>query len=328
MRFLDNNIKIIINPKAGSNLEPIIFKAYLEKSDIQYAIKEVGLDYAPVSYGNASTATKVLQSLDLVFNVFSEHRNETIENYIKLHRLIDNIKPVYVGRGAAKVRDSANTFGLISIIFKGLPVINADGKDELRIAVKNFNYSINQEMGFIELPYDSPNKFNDSLYVSGKMRLVPIAFKISIGGQIVLDRKSMVRELPASGGPAAGASAAGTPAAPAASIDDSFLGGDASYQAKIKNAASKILGKSPNDLDAETYKKVLLEVKKGFDGVINSDGTIAAFPVFDDVDPTKPTAYNYITNQPYDLTNQKTREILAKTHSTRVANIKKLAGIK
>lgn len=182
MRFLDPKIRINITNKSDGR--KLSFKAFLEKNDISYQVQEANLEYAPISLPNDSIVTRILQSIDFSFNVFSETRNEAIENYEKLHSLIDFLKPEYTEVGGQLIPNQKNSFGQITLNFSGLPKISKSG-DELGVVIKNFSYSINQDMGYIELPYDNTDRRLFRYFDSG-MRLVPIAYKVSIGGRLAL----------------------------------------------------------------------------------------------------------------------------------------------
>jgi hypothetical protein len=187
MDFIDKNIRINFLPEEG---KPLSFKAYIEKSDITYQILEQNIEIVPTTFTNDTIATRVLQNLDLVFNVFSESRREAYDNYVKLHELIHSLKPIYKDVNSEYRADDRNTFGLMKIDFDALPIIKQNGSNLLEIYVKSFSYLINQEMGFIQMNYPVLKNEPDKIYsldVGPRSKLVPIAFKISLGGRILLD---------------------------------------------------------------------------------------------------------------------------------------------
>lgn len=184
MRFLDKNIRLTITDTVSNN--SIQFKAYLEDSDITYEVQEQNLSFAPLSFTSNKIHSRTLQTVKLSFNVFSEYREEAIENYDNLHTILNALKPSYTEIAGQYLPSQNNTFGLISLNFKGLPRIKS-GTDDLKIHLTQFSYTINKDMGYIEVPYDlSGNDRYNKLYSEGNMRLVPIAYKLSITGRLQL----------------------------------------------------------------------------------------------------------------------------------------------
>lgn len=198
MRFLDQEIRLKITPKGSESLS---FKAYLEKSDITYEIQERSLEFVPLNFTNYSIITRTIQNIDLSFDVIAEDRREAIKNYDDLHSLIQALKPQYIASQGQYIPSRNNTFGLLTVNFKGLPKIKKNGNEELEIHVKQFNYTINKEMGYIQLPYLSSKEDSKlySLYEQGQMKLVPIGFKINLQGRILLDLEDTIKVSGASG---------------------------------------------------------------------------------------------------------------------------------
>jgi hypothetical protein len=186
MRFKDNNINIkIIELQSNANLK---FKAFLEKSDITYKILDQELSFAPLDWTSSKVQTRMLQSLDLVFDVYSEDREECIKNYKDLNILINWLKPKYTKTGEMLTPSVQNAFGRIAIDFNGFPRISKT-PGPLKILVSTFSYSVNKEMGYIEIPYNGSDEEKKKIYVEGKMKLIPISYKLSIGGQILLSKE-------------------------------------------------------------------------------------------------------------------------------------------
>ena len=165
------------------------FKAYLDESEISYQIMEQSLAYTPLSFVNDKVHTRTTQKVKLKFNVFSEDFEEAQENYDKLHKLLESIKPKFQLIREQYLPDVRNNTGLISVKFKGLPKVSADkySNDDLVIHLSQFSYEINKELGYIERP------MNGSGYIGGENRLIPIAYVLNIAGQILLPFKETIR---------------------------------------------------------------------------------------------------------------------------------------
>lgn len=201
MRFIDPNIRLHIIDKQAVNsqgkLEPIDydFKAFLEESKTQIKTLDTNIQYAPLNFTNNTQFLKTQYSVDLSFNVFSEDRQEAIENYDKLHKLLNVVKPNYRFVNNQYLPVAGNIFGLVSIKFSGLPRLSKQ-KDELDIYITNFAYTINKDMGFLELPYnpfDSKDPDRTQLFVSGKNMLMPIAYRLDISGRVLLPLEESIR---------------------------------------------------------------------------------------------------------------------------------------
>jgi hypothetical protein len=206
MRFVDNNIRLIIKDKErykpspqGQSEEGIYrFKAYLEKSDISIKTLDTNLQYAPLNFTNNTQFQKIQYSVDFSFNVFAEDRDEAMDNYDQLHRLLQTVKPSYTFVNNQYLPNADNIFGLISLKFSGLPKLSKRS-DELDIYITNFAYTINKDMGFIEIPYEpkfdeldtAPTTRNN---LSGdNNRLLPIAFKIDLSGRVLLSLDESIK---------------------------------------------------------------------------------------------------------------------------------------
>lgn len=155
-----NNLTIMSNGKNYS------FPAFLEDSDITYDIKEQSLPFAPVSFTNDSMALRVLEKAKFTFNVFSHNEEECKANWSKFYDLRQIIKPRYTMLNEQLVPNIENITGFIKIKFSGMP----HDRDIIDIHLTNFSYIINKELGYLEVD----NK------------LIPIGFKISIEGKVLL----------------------------------------------------------------------------------------------------------------------------------------------
>lgn len=181
MLFQDQDLRLnILNTQSGSLLS---FKAYLEDSDITYEVKDQQLPFVPTSFTNDSMALRVTEKAKFTFNVFSETRQECVENYINLNKLITSIKPSY-----SYVFDQispylSNVVGYFNINFKGFP----DGRDNILLHLNSFSYNINKDLGYIHVPVSEINGNIPSYYDSTGMKLIPIGYKISLEGKILLE---------------------------------------------------------------------------------------------------------------------------------------------
>jgi hypothetical protein len=165
------------------------FKAYLDESEISYQIMEQSLAYTPLSFVNDKVHTRTTQKVKLKFNVFSEDFEEAQENYDKLHKLLESIKPKFQLIREQYLPDVRNNTGLISVKFKGLPKVSADKykDDDLVIHLSQFSYEINKELGYIERPISGGG------YIGAENRLIPIAYALNIAGQILLPFQETIR---------------------------------------------------------------------------------------------------------------------------------------
>lgn len=163
------------------------FKAYLDESEISYQIMEQSLAYTPLSFVNDKVHTRTTQKVKLKFNVFSEDFEEAQENYDKLHKLIESIKPKFQLIREQYLPDVRNNTGLISVKFKGLPKVSKTYGDDLVIHLSQFSYEINKELGYIERPMSGAG------YISEENRLIPIAYVLNIAGQILLPFQETIR---------------------------------------------------------------------------------------------------------------------------------------
>ena len=183
MRFKDENIRLKLN---GYN-----FKAFLEDSDINYETKDQQLPFAPISFTNTSVATRVNQTAKFTFNVFSETRYECITNFKNLMALVRSIKPIYNIIDDQYVPSSANITGFVTLGFSGMPY---NDRESINLHLTSFNYSINKEIGYIEIPkseIDSPSE--SKWFDTGGMKLIPLAYKLSLEGRILLQFDDTVR---------------------------------------------------------------------------------------------------------------------------------------
>lgn len=207
MRFLDENIRLGIFPEAlpaSSDLRKkdpkkgYQFKAYLENSAVETVMVDQQLPFTPLSFVNDSVQLRTMYRVNFVFNVFSETREEAIGNYDDLHDILQIIKPAYYNVNSQYIPFESNLTGLFSLKFKGLPKLSkfsgTDGdQDRLRIHLTNFSYVTNNDMGFIEIPYDGSDADRKKLFVSGKMRLLPISYKLTIAGRVLLNFEDTAR---------------------------------------------------------------------------------------------------------------------------------------
>lgn len=175
MEFNDKNLRLIIN-----NLQ---FKAYLEDSDVSYETKDQQLPFTPTSFTNDSMAIRVSEKAKFTFNVFSETRDECIQNYRNLQYLLKIIKPSYRYVNDQIVPESSNVTGFVTLQFNGMPKID---KDKVDLHLTSFSYTINKDLGYIHIPVKDLIKGESTTYADKDMKLIPIAYKISLEGKILL----------------------------------------------------------------------------------------------------------------------------------------------
>jgi hypothetical protein len=148
------------------------FPAMLETFGIGYEIQETSLGFSPLSFPTDKIRSRMLQTLEMSINVFSANRTESIANYDKLNGLLYAMKPRYLNIGGQYIPSSENTFGHLVIQFKGLPDIeNNATQGSVTINCTQLKYEINKDLGFIS---SSPPE-----------RLIPVGFKITVGGRII-----------------------------------------------------------------------------------------------------------------------------------------------
>jgi len=192
MRFLDDGIKLKIKDKQSG--ETYDFKAYLEKSAVQVKTIDTSIQYAPLNFTNNMQFLKTQYSVDFSFNVFAEDRDESFQNYDKLHDLLKIIKPTYKTISDQYLPNAGNIFGLIQVQFAGLPKISK--RPELDIYVTNFAFNLNQDMGFLQAPYNPDDRTNENrqlLYAPGEQLLVPVAYRVDISGRVLLPLEESIR---------------------------------------------------------------------------------------------------------------------------------------
>lgn len=184
-----NDIKLLLNNHP--------FLAYLEDSDIIHEMKEQQLPFAPVSFNNDSMALRVTERVKFTFNVFSNTRYECIRNFVSLTNLINEIKPSYKLVFNQYVPLPTNVSGYFKIKFDGFP---GRKRDEITVHLTNFSYNINKDLGFIQVPNKEitlresvEGERNEDLYTEGQMKLIPISYKISIEGKVLLPFLDTIR---------------------------------------------------------------------------------------------------------------------------------------
>lgn len=209
MRFLDKEsigIKFYHQPTS----ETLFFKAYLEKSDIEYKIEEHVLPNLQVGSGYSHLTLRTLNNITVEFNVFSEDLEEAVENYEKLHLLISFMKGdvLYSSVNKSITFDVAKNDprSKLFFCFKGMPrilnnkILEKDSLtgfydetsnpeltiDDIPIQIYNFSYTINKEMGYIQTPSNFKDRDSGKLFAES-MSLIPIAYKISLVFRVAAD---------------------------------------------------------------------------------------------------------------------------------------------
>lgn len=170
------------------------FKAYLEDSDITYEMKDQQLPFTPTSFNNDSMMLRVMQKAKFSFNVFSENREECKRNYDNLHSLLQIIRPSYSYANDQLAPFFSNVTGYVSLTFKGMPE-----RDTIPLHLTSFSYSINKELGFVEIPRSEyimlgeGSSFSKLKEPGFKSKLLPIAYKITLDGKILLNFEDTVK---------------------------------------------------------------------------------------------------------------------------------------
>jgi len=253
MRFKDENIRLRING--------LSFKAFLEDSDINHVTKEQPLPFSPLSFVNDAMATRLNETAKFTFNVFSETREECITNYRSLLALIQSIKPIYYILDDQYVPSNSNVTGLVNLSFLGMP-----SRNSVDLHLTSFNYSINKEIGYIEIPLSEISNTNKSSFydVSG-MKLVPLAYKISLDGKVLLPFNSTIRKI------------GERKKASSANINEALIKGalstDKDYIDKLKGLYEKITNQNIVRLSDQEVVSALAKVKQLADEqIISADG--------------------------------------------------------
>lgn len=254
MRFIDDNIKI--------NINGIIFKAYLEESETIHELKEQQLPFAPVTFLNDTMATRLMEKVKLSFNVFSETRAECIDNFNNLKKLINSLKPNYHLIEDQYVPFKDNINGYVSLFFSGLPI-----HEKVKLHVTSFSYSVNKEIGYIQVPIKEIAKKEASAYYDkGGMKLIPLAYKINIEGKSLLDFDSTIIKH-------------GTRMQVGnQDFDQAYdgVGGDSAYKQKLGGILTGVTGNADAQYSDKTLPLALATAKDMADGgLVNNDGTFA-----------------------------------------------------
>jgi hypothetical protein len=198
MRFSDEAIRIRIIDK---NNQTYSFKSFIEKSEVSYKIEEQSLPFTPVGLVNGKLSTRLLYNIDLAFDVFSEDRKEAIENWKKFNSIVGSLRPSYVKIGDEIELENNGLEGLLYVEFAGLPPISGTGS-RYKVRPTNFSYSVNKEMGYIEVPYYGSEDEINNFYLQGKMSLIPVAFKINLAGFVITGLEAAINDTGGgSGGP-------------------------------------------------------------------------------------------------------------------------------
>ena len=253
MRFKDENIRLRING--------LSFKAFLEDSDINHVTKEQPLPFSPLSFVNDAMATRLNETAKFTFNVFSETREECITNYRSLLALIQSIKPIYYILDDQYVPSNSNVTGLVNLSFLGMP-----SRNSVDLHLTSFNYSINKEIGYIEIPLSEiSNTNNPSFYDQSGMKLVPLAYKISLDGKVLLPFNSTIRKI------------GERKKASSANINEALIKGalstDKDYIDKLKGLYQKITKQDIVRLNDQEVVSALAKVKQLADEqIISADG--------------------------------------------------------
>ncbi len=199
-----NNIKLKISTFSTDinkklDTSDFLFDAFLETSALDVVFMDQQLPFTPLSFTNDTLSLRNMYKANFVFNVYAENRKQVYDNYLKLQQLLQVIKPEYDVINYQYIPRQINLTGLIGVSFKGIPRIVGTKKgdsgdpDNLKLHLTNFAFTTNQDMGFIEAPYDfyendNNNAFaTNTYYKNSNMQLLPISYKLSIAGKVLLD---------------------------------------------------------------------------------------------------------------------------------------------
>ena len=180
MRFSDDNINIKLE-YLGTGGGTYKFKAFIEKSDIAFKVEENPIGIIRADKVIDKQLYRIVYDLSFSFNVFSESREEAYENFNKLNGLLPKLRPEKIPTTSGFLNTS-DVFGDANfrVHFSGFPQLGETHKKYMDIVINSFTYTINKEMGYIELPIPEEK----ALYTKDKMVLVPISYKIDFSGRI------------------------------------------------------------------------------------------------------------------------------------------------
>lgn len=167
---------------------PVSFKPFLEESSIIFDIETIQSPIVPVFMNNSNTHTRTLQKARFSFNVFPDSRDECILNYKNLKKVLAAIKPVYGADRTQLIPHKSLFNGFISIKFSGL----FPGKEKINLKLNSFSYDINQDLGYIQVPYSEiltsggPRSFSAKSYNGDRgNKMIPIGYNIKLEGNIL-----------------------------------------------------------------------------------------------------------------------------------------------
>lgn len=157
---------------------PILFKPFLEESNIIFDIETIDAPIIPVFMNNPTTHTRTLQKATISFSVFPESREECILNYKKLKKLLNAIKPVYGTKGLQLIPHKTLFEGFITIKFSGL----FPGKNKTKLKLNTFSYEINKELGYIQVSVDEIGSGGSG---GRGNKMIPVGYNIKLDGDIM-----------------------------------------------------------------------------------------------------------------------------------------------
>jgi hypothetical protein len=173
----------------------LYFKGFFDKNEISMQYETFN-----VAYNGADSLQnvpyRVLKTYNLDFSVYSEHIDEAIVNYRKLHKMINALtfnsreKVADTSSGGNNIfsaNQAINKTANLRVAFRANPLIFSNDPDTntLDILTMKFSFSNIDEHGYVLYPFDKEDSrrptpsanYNNEL-------LIPLAFKISISGQI------------------------------------------------------------------------------------------------------------------------------------------------
>ncbi len=164
------------------------FKGFLDKSEITMQYEMATLAYA--GQGSISSVPyRIVKNYNLDFSVYSEHLDEAIVNYRKLHTLISYlaVNPSSQSGGTFNVLVSNNTIASLRVNFSANPLLYSDNPadNNYDVLVTKFSYSVIDDHGYVLYPFtkNGNSRPTQSNNYSNEV-MIPLAYKVSIGSVI------------------------------------------------------------------------------------------------------------------------------------------------
>jgi hypothetical protein len=173
----------------------LYFKGFFDKNEISMQYETFN-----VAYNGADSLQnvpyRVLKTYNLDFSVYSEHIDEAIVNYRKLHKMINalafNSKERTADASAAgnnifSANQAINKTANLRVAFRANPLIfsNNPETNTMDILTMKFSFSNIDDHGYVLYPFNkNDNERPTPIGNYNNELLIPLAFKISLNGQI------------------------------------------------------------------------------------------------------------------------------------------------